>query len=133
MNDATWIDGLRGKRHTDLSLDQAQAVQKMVVDGDLMHIDGGFMTALASIADTGKADFCGLTVERHRNSEFLVHDGGDYYLTDNALDALIACLDHASGKTVLREPDPITYDEALGAKIDRETQLYRQMRDAGRL
>ena len=26
-----------------------------------------------------------------------------------------------------------TYDDALGAKIDRETQLYRQMRDAGRI
>lgn len=31
------------------------------------------------------------------------------------------------------EPEPPTYDEALGAKIDRATQLYRQMRDAGRL
>lgn len=51
MSDADWIDGLRGQRHLDLSLSQAETVQKMVTDGDLLHCDGLYVKALALMAD----------------------------------------------------------------------------------
>lgn len=135
MTDAEWIDSLHGKRHTDLSLDQAQAVQKMVVDGDLLHIDGAFMRALSDLADTDTTEYLGLSIARRRGGEWLVSDGSDSNIYDSAIEALMGCQDHRDPfkPAQLHEPEPPTYDEALGAKCDREAALDRQRRDAGRL
>lgn len=120
MTDAKWIESLRGKKHTDLSLSQAQALQKMVVDGDLLHIDGAFVNALADLADTGRAEYLGITIEFEAGN-WTIRDGGDYARADDAREALLMCQDHADPfkPTPLREPEPPTFDEALAMKCDR--------------
>lgn len=119
MTDAQWIDGLYGQRNTDLSLTQAQAVQRMLTNGDLLHIDGAFMRALADLAETDAAEYLGLSIARRRGGEWVISDGGDTGIVDSAIEALMVCQDHRDPfkPSQLHDPEPPTYDEALAAKV----------------
>lgn len=120
MNNAKWIESLRGKRHTDMSMDEAWTVQKMIVDGDLLHIDGRVVRALDELATTGRAEYLGVSISRESKGVFEVNDGGDIAIADSALEAIDMCEAHRSKyrATPLREPEPPTYDEALAMKCD---------------
>ena len=125
MNDKTWIESLRGQKHTDLSLEQAQDVQKMIVDGDLRHIDSDFIKALADLAETGGAEYLGLNIERRRSGgDWRISAGGDGVIVDSAIEALMLCEDHRDPykPAQLREPEPPTFDEALAAKCEAQAR-----------
>ena len=125
MNDKTWIESLRGQKHTDLSLKEAQDVQKMITDGDLRHIDSDFIKALANLAETGGAEYLGLTIHGASGCcDWLISDGADIAIADSAIEALMLCEDHRdpSKPAQLHEPEPPTFDEALAAKCEAQAR-----------
>lgn len=59
FNADKWIEGMRGDKALDLTLSDLAEVQKMLVDGDLLHIDGPRIRALDDLATEGKAEYLG--------------------------------------------------------------------------
>lgn len=121
MTYSEWIDSFRDKIGQRVDLDEAQDIRAMLVNGDLRHIDGAYISALADLADAGRAEYLGLSIKRECGV-FTVSDGSDYAIADDAREALDMCEAHRSRtrKTPLREPTPPTFDEALATKLDRQ-------------
>jgi hypothetical protein len=107
----------------DPRLSDAVDVLKMARDGDVLHIDGAFIRALADLSDTGKATYCRREIKRDKYG-YVVTDGSDYGTAFDALEALLMAEDSLAGKPVLAEPEP--------ASAPDDSAYRKQMREAGR-
>ncbi len=125
MNDTKWISEMVGKRHLDLSLSEADAVQKMLIAGDLMHIDGAFIQALADLSDSQSAAYRGVDITRDEHDRYIVSVDECADSAGDAIEALMRADEHLSGKHPLPEPEPAS--DGNGQEAYR-----RQMIDAGR-
>lgn len=123
MNNKAWIESLHGDRHKDVTLAEARAVVQMIKDGDLRHIDGDFITALADLAAGADAEYLGVTISRD-GGHFTLRDGGEVARATDAIEALFMCEAHRDRrrKSPLREPEPPTFDEALATKCDAQAR-----------
>lgn len=72
MNEAKWIKSLHGKCHRDLTLGEADDVIKMLLEGDLLHIDGELIKALADLADNGRCTYRDHTIVTTRGCGFSI-------------------------------------------------------------
>lgn len=95
--DAKWIDNLRG-RNLDLSHQELGDVQKLISAGELVHIEGALVTALADLADAGRAEYLGFTITRGRPREgsdwpvyHISEDGKMIASEEGAIGALLEC------------------------------------------
>ncbi|PPB79789.1 hypothetical protein LV82_02580 [Albidovulum inexpectatum] len=90
MNNAEWIDSLRDRRGIDLTIGDCAEIEKMLANGDLRHVDGAFVTALADLADLGRAEYRGATIKRERSDAYRVSFDGDEWVEDSAIATLFA-------------------------------------------
>ena len=128
MTDTQWITILTGRRHSDLTLSEAETVQKMLVDGDLIHIDSAFVNALADLADHRKTKYRGIEIYiSNFGQSFTVSDGECAARETDAIAAIMRADDHLSGKHPLPEPEPVDA-ETVAARL---THSEQQIIDAG--
>lgn len=90
FNADKWIEGMRGDKALDLTLSDLAEVQKMLVDGDLLHIDGPRIRALDDLATEGKAEYLGCEIIGE-GGRFTVHADCGSCVEEGALSAIIAC------------------------------------------
>ncbi|MDF0603203.1 hypothetical protein P1J78_20885 [Psychromarinibacter sp. C21-152] len=72
------------KLDRDPSLSDAQAVINAAVNGDLLHIDGDFITALTDLADHGHTTYQGTDIHKVPGGYCVGSD-----LVDSAITALL--------------------------------------------
>lgn len=72
----------------DVTLGQAEALVKTARDGDLHHIDGPFIRALADLADTGRAEVYGCEIDRTAGEYRITKRDRERWASD-ALGALV--------------------------------------------